>query len=183
MSINRADVPARVHQLAEVKDVVDRRLAFKDAMSSFPSGVTIVTTSDRDGLWRGFTATSFCSVSMDPPLVLVCLATTAECHEAFQAAERWNVHVITPTDAGLALQFATRGADKFGTAPFEVDQHGLPLLTTSCVVLACSAFDKVDGGDHTILIGRVEDCLVSSEQPAVYYRRSFHDLAPADEEL
>ena len=84
-------------------DAGERLLAFKEAMSTFPSGVTIVTTVDSSGVWRGFTATSFCSVSMDPPLVLVCLDTGAECHDAFRASERWNVHVISREDADLAL--------------------------------------------------------------------------------
>ena len=59
-------------------------------MASFPSGATIVTTSDSDGRWWGFTASSFCSVSMDPPLVLTCLANTAQCFPAFAEAQRWN---------------------------------------------------------------------------------------------
>lgn len=73
-----------------------RPMRFRDAMASFPSGVTIVTTADRDGRWWGFTATSFCSLSVEPPLVLVCLAKRAECHPVFLTAERFVIHVIPP---------------------------------------------------------------------------------------
>jgi flavin reductase ActVB len=156
-----------------MKDVV----AFKEALASFPSGVTIVTTADSEGRWRGFTATSFCPVSLDPPLVLVCLATTAECHSAFQLADRWAVHVIPPEQAELALRFATRGADKFRNGAFVPDERGVPILTTSCVVITCSTHAQLDGGDHTILIGRVERAEANEAVPVVYFRRSFHALS------
>lgn len=155
----------------------DEAQRFRDAMASFPSGVTIVTTSDARGRWWGFTATSFCSVSMDPPLVLVCLAQTAECHPAFTATRRWLVHVIHPEDAPLALLFATRGADKFADAGFTADDRGLPLLDRACVTLDCSAHAAHPAGDHTILVGRVERTSLANDQPAVYFRRTFHLLA------
>jgi flavin reductase ActVB len=157
---------------------VDAQL-FKEAMSTFPSGVTIVTTADQEGRWWGFTATSFCSVSMDPPLVLVCLADTAECRPTFAAAERWNVHVIHPEHADLAIRFATRGADKFADTSFVSDEHGLPVLDRACFTLSCTRHAQHPGGDHTILVGRVERTHVGDEQPAIYFRRGFHGLSTA----
>lgn len=74
-------------------------------MSSFPAGVTIVTTTDEDGQWWGFTATSFCSVSVDPPPVLVCLANNAECHPVFAKARHWRIHLIHAEHAELAMRF------------------------------------------------------------------------------
>ncbi|GAA0935463.1 flavin reductase family protein [Pseudonocardia zijingensis] len=153
---------------------------FKDAMAAFPSGITIVTTVDDEGRWWGFTATSFCSVSMDPPLVLVCLARTAECHPVFTRAPRWVVHVIRPEHADLALRFATRGADKFAAAGFRADEHGLPVLGNACVTLDCTAHQRLDGGDHTILLGRVEHTRLGDAEPAVYFRRRFHTLTSSD---
>jgi flavin reductase ActVB len=146
-------------------------------MASFPSGVTIVTTIDTDGRWWGFTATSFCSVSMDPPLVLVCLADTAECHPVFAAAQRWIVHVIHSEHADLAVRFATRGADKFADAGFRADERGLPVLERACVTLDCSLHALHPGGDHSILVGRVERTRIDeAELPAVYFRRGFRAL-------
>jgi len=106
-------------------------------MSSFPSGATIVTTSDSDGRWWGFTASSFCSVSMDPPLVLTCLANTAQCFPAFAQAERWNIHVLQHKHADLAMRFATRGAPKFDGAGFVrgVERSGFPLAGKRALVV------------------------------------------------
>jgi Conserved protein/domain typically associated with flavoprotein oxygenases, DIM6/NTAB family len=154
----------------------DAARLFRDAMASFPSGVTLVTTTDADGRWWGFTATSFCSVSMDPPLVLVCLAATAECHPVFAAAKRWIVHVIHPEHTDLAVRFATRGADKFADAGFVPDERGLPVLDQACITLDCAAHARLPGGDHTIFLGRVEQTRIGDSLPAIYFRRNFHAL-------
>jgi flavin reductase ActVB len=152
---------------------------FREAMASFPSGITIVTTTDDDGRWWGFTATSFCSVSMVPPLVLVCLADTAECHPVFATAQRWNVHVVHPEHADLAVRFATRGVDKFSGAGFVADEHGLPVLQQASALLGCTAHARHPGGDHTILVGRVQRVRVGDALPAVYFRRGFHAVGVA----
>ncbi len=149
---------------------------FRDAMASFPSGVTVVTTVDSQGVWWGFTATSFCSVSADPPLVLVCLSADASCHPAFREAKHWAVHVIGESQTDIALRFATRGADKFGGAEVTIGEHGLPLLEGGCVRMTCEAHATYTAGDHTILVGRVEDIRLLEEPPAVYLRRGFHRM-------
>jgi len=151
---------------------------FREALSSFPSGVTIVTTADSRGEWRGFTATSFCSVSMEPPLVLVCLANTAECHPAFSVGTRWVVHIISGEHAELAKRFATRGADKFAGSAFDANDHGLPVLPGAVVMLECSRDAVYPAGDHTVLLGRVDRVEFGDGTPAVYYRRGFHELRP-----
>lgn len=152
---------------------------FKEAMARFPSGVTIVTTSDEEGQWYGFTATSFCSVSAEPPLVLVCLASAAECHPVFERAERWNIHIVPSVHADLAMRFATRGVDKFADAGFTTDEHGLPFLGHAAVVLNCSRHAIYDGGDHSILMGEVTRTSFTEGSPALYYQRAFHQLEPA----
>lgn len=152
---------------------VDR---FRDAMATFPSGVTIVTTADPSGRWWGFTATSFCSVSMDPPLVLVCLAIGAECAPTFLDAERWIVHVIPPNLSDLAVRFATRGADKFTGAGFVADENGIPVLPLASAVLRCNVHARYAGGDHSILVGEVHDVRLGADTPAIYFRRGFHSL-------
>jgi flavin reductase ActVB len=150
---------------------------FRDAMASFPSGVTIVTTTDAAGRWWGFTATSFCSVSADPPLVLICLAASAECYPVFEAAQNWVVHVIQSDHADLAMRFATRGADKFIGDDFAADDSGLPVLDRAPVTLRCSSYAKFPGGDHLILVGRVDEAhMDDTGLPTIYFRRRFHLL-------
>ena len=169
--------PTAGHQ-APVRDPSEVQ-RFKEAMSCFPTGATIVTTADASGHWWGFTASSFCSVSLAPPLVLTCLAKTAQCFPAFAAAQRWVIHFVHAGHADLAQLFATRGADKFADAGFGVGEHGLPVLADASVVLHCSAYAKNDGGDHSILVGRVDKTQIGRETPAVYFRRRFHALQGA----
>ncbi|AHH19912.1 putative NADH-dependent flavin oxidoreductase [Nocardia nova SH22a] len=163
---------ARLQQTVDI----DR---FREAMTRFPSGVTIVTTTDSVGKPRGFTASAFCSLSADPALVLVCIANTAECHAAFLAAERWNIHFVAPGQAELAMRFATRGADKFGGGVARTDVVGQPHIAGSSVTLRCAEFSKHPGGDHTILVGRVDDVELGEEEPTVYHKREFRSLRPA----
>lgn len=155
--------------------VLDRN-QFRDAMASFPSGATIVTTVDENGRWWGFTASSFCSVSMDPPLVLACLANSAECFPAFEAATRWNIHILQHRYSELAVRFATRGALKFEDAGFVTDEYGLPILEGVSATLCCAASSKVPGGDHLVLIGQVDAAATGEDVPSVYFRRKFHSL-------
>ncbi len=145
-------------------------------MARYPSGVTIVTTRDHLGEWWGFTATSFCSASATPPLVLVCLAKTAECHPAFLTAEFWTIHVLRAEQEELARRFGTRGADKFAGGDFVPNADGSPVLSDSCATIDCDASVRYDAGDHTILVGEVTDARMNESLPAVYFQRRFRSL-------
>jgi flavin reductase ActVB len=122
-------------------------------------------------------------VSLDPPLVLTCLARSAQCFPAFAAADRWNIHVLPHRHADLAMRFATRGADKFDGAGFIPDAHGLPVLADVSVSLQCAAHSKIDGGDHLVLMGQVEEVAIGDEMPFVYFRRRFHSLESRDDQV
>jgi flavin reductase ActVB len=150
--------------------------SFKAAMGGFPTGVTLVTTVATDGRWWGFTATAFCSVSVDPPLVLVCLSRSAECAPAFAEASGWAIQVLRPEHVALARRFATRGVDKFGGGELVRGDRGFPVLVDACAVLECTAFDRYHGGDHTILVGRVEEVRVGKGAPVLFYQRDFRQL-------
>jgi len=161
-------------------DLVHR---FRDAMAAFPSGVTIMTTADRTGRPCGFTASSFCSLSLDPPLVLVCLAKTAKCHPAFQQSDDWSIQIIAARHLALAMRFATKGGDKFAGGEFTPDERGVPVLPDAPVRLTCSAHARYDGGDHIILVARVHEVAIRDEHPLLYFRRTFHPLAHLDHEV
>ena len=149
---------------------------FREVMASFPAGVTITTTVDGDGRWWGFTASAFCSLSADPPLVLVCIAKSAECYPIFMAAAQVAIHVLQPGFEHLARKFATRGADKFTGSGFSRSGRGLPVMREAAAVLECSVFARYDGGDHTIIVGRVDDAILGQHDPVVYLRRDLHRL-------
>lgn len=150
---------------------------FRDAMATFPSGVTIMTTADRAGRPWGFTASSFCSLSLDPPLVLVCLAKSATCHPAFQQSDEWSIQIVAARHRTLATRFATRGGDKFAGGEFAPDDRGVPVLPDAPVSLTCSAHARYDGGDHSILVAQVHDVALRDGHPMLYFRRTFHPLA------
>lgn len=143
-------------------------------MSHFPAGVVIVTTRDATGKVWGFTASSFSSLSMEPPLILVCPAKSAECYPAFVAAQWFAINILSVGDDETAMTFSKRGADKFASANFDADEHGSPLLPTAVATLTCQQFQVYDGGDHSILIGRVTATrLGPTRSPMVYLNRKF----------
>lgn len=149
---------------------------FREAMSAFPSGVTIMTTVNSDGEPRGFAASSFCSVSVDPALVLVCIAKTAHCHDAFMENDQWSIQIAGSHHVDLVGRFATKGADKFGGGEFLPDHRGVPVLLDAAVLIECEAHERYDGGDHTILIGRVIEVDVDDRPALLYFQSGFRHL-------
>jgi len=152
---------------------------YRQALARFATGVTIITPAGRDGRWWGFTASSFTSLSIDPPLILVCLANTARCHAVFTSAPGFRVNVLGPEHEQLAVRFATKGADKFAGNEFRPAADGLPILDDALVNLRCRTVEQTVAGDHTILIARVEAAQLRPDgTPAVNVDRRYWDLTP-----
>lgn len=149
---------------------------FREAMSAFPSGVTVMTTVGQDGEPRGFAASSFCSVSIDPALVLVCLAKTAQCHDAFIENDQWSIQIAGAAHVDLIGRFSTKGADKFGGGEFVPDHRGVPILPDAAVLIECEAHERFDGGDHTILVARVIEIDLDDRPALLYFQREFRHL-------
>ena len=149
---------------------------FREAMSAFPSGVTLMTTADPDGEFRGFAASSFCSVSIDPALVLVCISKTAQCHDAFLENDQWSIQIAGAAHIDLINRFATKGADKFGGGEFLPDHRGVPVLLDAAVLIECEAHARLDGGDHTILVARVIEIDLDDRPAVLYFQREFRHL-------
>lgn len=155
-------------------DAVVDPVDFRNAMARFPSGVTVVTTRTEGQGAAGFTASAFSSLSLDPPLVLVCLDKRADCYDAFAAAAQFAVSFLTASQVDVGMRFATKGIDKFAgqpTIPGEVT--ALPLIPGALVHLECDTYDRVDGGDHTIFIGRVLRATVHEGEPLIHFNRTF----------
>jgi flavin reductase ActVB len=154
---------------------------YLDAMARFATGVTIVTTADGGGRWWGFTASSFSSLSIDPPLILVCLARDAHCHPVFTSEPTFRVNVLGPEHVELAARFGTAGADKFSGGEFRRGADGLPILDDALVSMRCATSNLADGGDHTILIAHVDEVRLRRDgAPAVHVDRCYWDLVPRD---
>lgn len=154
----------------------------RDAMRRFASGVTIVTTVDERGDWKGFTASAFCSLSLDPPLVLVCQARTSSSFAAFMSCERFLVNILGAQHEEVALRFARSGGDKFAGGGFEPAlRSGLPLLPDALAVVGCDVHARHDGGDHVILVGGVDSCRVRDGAPMLHFDSRFRGLAEPDD--
>jgi flavin reductase ActVB len=165
---------------------LDNHQNFRDALSAFPSGVTIVSTTDEAGRHWGFTASSFSSVSMDPPLVLVCIANTADSHAAFVTAQRYAINILSQDQKDIAMHFARKGVDKFGPHQFRYgtgDKPHPPMLPGSMASLVCVARDVHEAGDHTVLIGEIQEVELCEATPLVYYNRGFRSLELETEDL
>jgi flavin reductase ActVB len=144
---------------------------FREALAHFASGVTIITARNGSGP-VGFTASAFTSVSLVPPLVLVCIAHTASAHDAVVAAQSFGVSVLGEGQGWIAEQFARHGVDRFDGVPLRVeDSGGVPLIDGALVQLECRRHVTHTAGDHTILIGEVQRGVTRSGRPLVHFAR------------
>jgi flavin reductase (DIM6/NTAB) family NADH-FMN oxidoreductase RutF len=151
---------------------------FRTALRSFAAGVTVVTTRDRDGRPSGLTASAFTSVSLTPPLVLVCVDHAAAAHPDFRERGWFAVNVLRREQEPLSRRFAVSGGDKFRDLPYHEGPSGLPLLEGTLASLECRIVDAHEAGDHTIFIGLVETASVSGGQPLIYFHSRYHSVVP-----
>jgi flavin reductase ActVB len=150
--------------------------SFRAAMARFAAGVVVVTTRDAEGTPQGLTATSFCSVSLEPPLILVCVAETASAYDAFAACDEFAVSLLSADHAAVATRFATSGADKFRAEDTVLTPGLMPAVAGALGELHCSVYDRHRTGDHVILIGAVTGVRLTDGEPLLYYQRSFRVL-------
>ena len=145
----------------------------RDALSKFATGVTIVTSVDGDGRPVGMTASSFNSVSMDPPLVLWSVTKTALSATAFKEARHFAVHVLASDQMDLSNRFAKSGADKFDGLEFGTNSHGMPALAGALTRFDCRTWATYEGGDHWIIVGEVEDIASQTGEGLVFCGGSY----------
>jgi flavin reductase (DIM6/NTAB) family NADH-FMN oxidoreductase RutF len=144
--------------------------AFREALAHFASGVTVVTARGEAGA-VGFTATGFTSVSMTPPLILVCVGKRASVHDVVVGAARFGVSILSERQRWIAEQFARSGQDRF--AGVLLRHGGAPLVEGAVVQLECSHHAHHDAGDHTILLGEVLAVSVADDTPLVHHFRRY----------
>lgn len=149
----------------------------RDALGCFATGVTILTAKDEAGAPIGLTANSFTSVSLDPPLLLACIATTATSADVFRIADHFAVNVLHIGQQPASIRFSRRGEDRFGATPWESGLNGTPVLTGSLATFECTRHAVHDGGDHIILIGQVERARFEPQRdPLLYFRGKYRRL-------
>ncbi len=155
----------------------DDTKALRRALGTFATGVTIVTAMAKDGTPVGFTANSFTSVSLEPPLLLVCLAHTAASYGVFREAESFAVNVLEAGQEEMAKRFASRGADKFAGCAWTPGRLGAPLIDGSLSRFDCAMHQRVAAGDHDVLMGRVVGFSLHEGAALLYHLGGFKSLA------
>ena len=159
----------------EAEQNIDHR-EFRRALGHFMTGVTIVTTVDSEGRPRGLTANSFTSVSLEPPLILVCIGQTAASFSEFQTTDRFAVSVLAAEQRDTSKLFASQRDDKFETVAWRMGEGGSPILDTGLAWYECHVHDRILAGDHLILIGRVISCRRKPGRPLGFFQGGYVSL-------
>lgn len=150
---------------------------FRRVMGQFATGVTIITAMD-DGEPVGVAANSFTSVSLDPPLVLFCVARTSSTWPRIERARKFVVNILGEHQEELCKLFATKGVDRFAQVEWHKSVGGSPVLHDTLAYVDCEFWAEYDGGDHIIVVGRVIDLGVERDAgPLIFFRGQYGRIA------
>ncbi|MBI1723265.1 MAG: flavin reductase family protein [Gemmatimonadetes bacterium] len=150
---------------------------FRQTMGSFVTGVAIVTARDARGLLRGMTASSVAALSLEPPMVLVCVGHEAEIHDALARTPSFGLAVLAKGQEDLAVRFATRGMQHFADLDVAVTPGGLPRIPGAIAHVECRRDAVYAAGDHSIVTGLVEWAETDAGAPLCYFRSRYTELA------
>ena len=156
---------------------------FKQAMSRFASGVTVITTYDENQQAVGMTASAFISVSLNPPLILESIAKTAQMHHRLMQQDHYAVSILSNEQVQVSNHFA--GWHTEGFTPTLEEVNGLPMVADSLVQMCCRIMSRVSAGDHTLFIAEVKSIRVNPKplDPLIYVDRQYRNLAETSEDL
>lgn len=149
---------------------------FRAVLGRFASGITVVTARDDTGRDHGMTISAFCSVSLEPPLVLLCVAHLASTHDVLMRQERFGVSVLSSGQEALSRRFADPDSDRFEGIGYTRGESGVVLLDDALAHLECAVVQRHDAGDHTIIVGEVERAAAHQHRPLLYYRGGYAQL-------
>jgi flavin reductase (DIM6/NTAB) family NADH-FMN oxidoreductase RutF len=153
--------------------------SFRSALGSFATGITVVTSIGADGEPLGFTANSFNSVSLDPPLVLFSLDRRAYSLKAFEAAGVFAINVLREDQEQVSTAFARALSNKWDSVTFETWETGCPILADALANFECETKSMHDGGDHVIFVGQVLALRTGEGRPLLYYRGAYRQIIEA----
>lgn len=149
---------------------------FRRVLGHFASGVTVVTVAHA-GFYHGSTVASFSSLSLDPPLVLICLDRRATTHAFIKQAGHFAVNILGEDSEALSRHFASRDPAKFASILHHLGYTGAPLLDAAIATIECRVVDQYPGGDHSIFVGEVLATSTGDDaRPLVYYRSGYHRI-------
>lgn len=150
----------------------------RDALGCFATGVTVITTVDEQQQAMGMTANSFSSVSLEPPLVLWCLQDSSDVYETFATPRYFAINILTQEQVELSNQYARKDQHALDPEHFSPGKHGAPIIHNALVSFECELEATYDGGDHLIIVGRVQDMQRSSKgEPLLFYAGGYRELS------
>lgn len=149
--------------------------AFRSLMGRFATGVTVITAQDSNGVQNGMTVSAFCSLSLDPPLVLMCIDRSASMFDLLTTCDRFTVNILASDQEEIARRFATTETTKFEGIGFSLVEQDA-VLDGVLAHAQCSRINSVEAGDHTIVIGEVRSATVTEGQPLLYFRGGYSSL-------
>ncbi len=149
---------------------------FRLACGRFATGVTVASVLDTDGTPHGLTVSSFTSVSLDPPLVLICLGHAVTSIDMFRQSRHFGINVLAEDQSEYSDRFATKGFDRFDGLAWERGDHGVPLLTDALANMECALVRRVTAGDHDIFIGEMLRARVRDGEPLIYFASRYRGL-------
>lgn len=149
---------------------------FRAALGRFASGVTIVTTKDKTGRFHGITVSAFCSVSLEPPLILVCIDKATGSHRALEETDSFVVNILREDQQYLSDRFASFLPDKFEGVEYQSGIDDLPVLENVLANLECRLQYSYTGGDHTIFVGEIERATLRDGKPLVYFYGNYRKI-------
>ena len=149
---------------------------FRKGMRHLAASVTLITTRHRE-LRGGLTATAVCSVSADPPQLLVCVNKTASAHDPIGEAGFFCVNILSPEQEGLSRRFAGAEPNRFLGVSYHENERGIPVIDGTVAHIECEKHTAVPGGDHTVFIGLVVGGDATDRRPLLYYRGGYAGLS------
>lgn len=150
--------------------------AFRAVLGRFATGVTVVTTLDRRRRDQGMTVGSFASVSLEPPLVLICIGHSASMYATMERATHFTVNILSESQEALARRFAEPGPNRFAGIGYSRGQNGIAVLDEVLGYVECEIVARHEAGDHDIVIGAVEVAVANEGKPLLYYRGGYAQL-------
>jgi len=148
----------------------------RNVFGAFATGVTIITTKDGVGKPFGLTANSYTSLSLDPPLVLVCVDKKVDCYACFEQSKVFVVNILSEGQDQLSTRFATKGIEKFEGVAVRTGNLGVPLLEGAVAHIECTLVSAYEGGDHTIYVGEVQVASASGDRPLLFFKGKYTRL-------
>lgn len=160
-------------------DPGDGTPSLRQVMGSYPTGVTIVSALDSDGEPFGLTVNSFTSLSLDPPLVLVCVGHSSRSHDRLVRGRHFSVNVLASDQGDVALRFAKDPSEgRFDSVAWSPGDSGSPFFEGATASLDCSVHSVLDGGDHSILVGHVDAVALADRPALIFHRGQFSSTDP-----